>query len=255
MDPEREAQGHANYERMRSRISSLRAEAVAPSPSPGSLLAREDRHTSFSPLSYQVKWQLQICAHHLEAFDRLVQYDGTLPTYAGYALIRAAIESAGQAHWLLQHNHSAQRVLRAIRSVWWDHIDARDFSRQRGYDDDELSTRVRAGLTKDLQSVKQLRQSVFDVKRLSHTDMLTDVERYLRLPDPSPLTTWRLCSALTHGNGLMAANVLQRRTLDDAEPQVKTLSPSWSVTSALIRTTLDTFDAAIALLIQRGGSS
>ncbi|MDF2916578.1 MAG: hypothetical protein K0S70_795 [Microbacterium sp.] len=251
IDAAGERLGRDNYEKLRTGILSMKERALEIEPVPGGLLDREDQRTDLMPLSHQVKWHLQVAAHHLQAFDRLVQSEDTLPTYSGYALIRACIESAAQAHWLIHHEHSAKRVLRALLSAWWDHRDAVAFARSLDRLDEDWDKRVREGLDAKRAAVKSLRQTSLDVPRTSHTDMLIDVERRLILPAPTPLTTWRLCSSLTHGNSSIATMALQRRVLDEAAPHVHSATSSWLLVSALVRSTVETFDAAVALLRRR----
>lgn len=255
IDAARELRSRQEYDRLRDRLPTMTEKVLAITPVAGGLLEREDELTSYSPLSYQVKWQLQLTAHHLRAFDQLVRSEALPPAFAGYPLIRAAIEAAAQAHWLLQNGKSAQRVLRALRGSWWDHADAMAFSRSVGEPDENWDSKSRAAIEAKRRAVKALHQSVLDVPRLSHTDMLKEVERKLSLPMPTPLVAWRLCSSLTHGNSLVASMALQRKVVDSAAPQVHMATSSWTVVTPLIRTTVATFDAALELLERHAATS
>lgn len=251
----RELRSRREYEELHRRLPTMTEEVLSITPVPGGLLEREDELTRYSPLSYQVKWQLQLTAQHLRAFDQMVEPGLPPPAVAGYPLIRAAIEAAAQAHWLLQNGKRAQRVLRALRSSWWDHSDAMVISRSLGQPDPEWDRKTREALERGRLEVKELAQASLDVPRLSHSDMLTDVERHLKLPMPTPLIAWRLCSSLTHGNSLVASMALQRQVIDLAAPQLHTATSSWTIVSPLIRTTLATFDAAATLFGSRAAAS
>lgn len=127
VNPKLEQHGREQYNQLRSRILEMRQKALAVRITPEGLLAREDQRTSYSPISYQVRWQLQLAAEHLVAFDRLVEGHG-LPDYAGYVLIRAALETSATAYWLIQPNVSNRRVLRALRMAYWNQVDSAEFA-------------------------------------------------------------------------------------------------------------------------------
>lgn len=248
---EREAHSQREYNELFKAIETMKDRALAAEPETGSVLERDDANSGIIPLSWQVKWQLQLVAAYLTALDDLIETRG-LPYVAGYPLIRAAVESAGQAHWLLQHGHSHQRVLRALRTSWWDHRDAMRFSKSVGAYEAESDQKIRGTLLELRDGVKPLRQSELDTERLSHTDMLTDVGRKLRLPMPTPLQAWQLASAMTHGNTLVPGSTLQRTVIDPERPELHFAYGSWHLTVPLIRTAVSTSEAALKLLQDRG---
>lgn len=247
----REEYSRREFEELRLRIYAVRERIVPITPRPGGILEREDYRTESVALSWQVKWQLQLAAEHLMTLDRVVEAHD-LPVTSGYPLIRSSIECAGQAHWLLQNEKSSQRVLRALRTAWADHVDRMNLAKSvDGMYDPAADERVREHLLELRRRTKELRSTRVDVKRLNHTDMLTEVERKLKLSAPSPLVTWRLCSALTHGNALIANSTHQLVPIEGGQPNLYRARSSWHLTVPLIRSTLATIDAAIALLQRR----
>ncbi|MGH3040268.1 MAG: hypothetical protein ACRDNG_00745 [Gaiellaceae bacterium] len=249
--PELEQHGHEQYLKLRDRIHEMKQRALAVAITPGGLLAREDERTDYSPISYQVRWQLQLAAEHLVAFNRLVEAHG-LPDYAGYVLIRAGLETSATAYWIIQPNVSHGRVLRALRMAYWNQRDSAEFAIAAGFTDNTWDTERREYLELLRGKVKKLQQSKLDIRRISHTDLLTDVGRGLKLPQrPSALLAWRLCSSLAHGNSAAAVMALQHRQIRAEEPNVHRSTSSWALVSSLMRTAIDTFDGALDLFEKR----
>lgn len=247
VDPAREAGGRASYESLRLQIPTIKPRTMAIVAQPNSLLELDDQQTSFEPIAHQVRWQLQVTYENLTALDQLIQAHG-LPTYAGYPLIRAAVEAAAQALWLIQHNHSAKRAIRALRSSYWQSSEAANLSDSLGYPDPDRDERVRGALEQLRRKIKALHQQPLDVDRISRTDMLREVERHLKLPQPTPLVTWRLCSSLAHANSYTASFSMQRTQRSPDEPQLWVATSSWAMVASMVRTTLAVTDAAIARL-------
>ena len=245
-----EQQGREQYALLRPRIKSMRRQALAVEIVPGTLMHREDHRTSYSPISYQVRWQLQLASEHLVALDRLVEGHG-LPDYAGYVLIRAAIETAASAYWLTQPEVSDRRVLRALQMAWWNQDAAAEFATAAGFDQTDNDREIKAQLNELRGKIKSLRQAKLDKPHLSHSDMLTAVERTISVNHPMPLLAWRQCSALAHGNSAVAVMSLQHRMIRAEEPNVHKSTSSWAIVSALTRTALDMFDSALASFEKR----
>lgn len=238
VDPGLERFGQTQYQDLKPRISAMKDEALGVVVLPGSLLSREDGRTSFSPISYQVRWQLQLASEHLVAFTRLVDGHG-LPNYAGYVLIRAAIESAACALWLLQPQKSDRRVLRALQMSWWNQTDAALFSTAAGFDPSARDAEIKSELTELRMAVKSLRQTSLDKTRISHTEMLTTVQRTSSIANPTPLVAWRQCSALAHGNSAVAEMSMQHEAIHAEEPRIHVSRASWALVSALLRTAVN----------------
>lgn len=252
--PELERHGREQYEELRDRIRQMRQRALAVDITPEGLLAREDQRTEYSPISHQVRFQLQLAAEHLVALDRLIEGHG-LPDYAGYVLIRAALEASATAYWLIQPNVSHRRVLRALRMAYWNQRDSAEFAAAAGFADGAWDIERREYLEQLRSKIKGLHQTSLDVSRISHTDLLTDVGRGLKLTQrPSTLLAWRLCSSLAHGNSAAAVMALQHREIRPEEPNVHSSTSSWALVSSLVRTAVDTFDGALELFEKRAAA-
>ncbi|MCP1428209.1 hypothetical protein J3D45_000707 [Microbacterium foliorum] len=255
VNPDLERYGREQYDSLRPRIHQMRSRALAVAIAPDGMLAREDERTDYSPISYQVRFQLQLAAEHLVALDHLIQGHG-LPNYAGYVLIRAALETSATAYWLLQPNVSNRRVLHALRMAFWNQRDSAEFAAAAGHRGTAWDEERRAYLDLLRSKVKGLHQSSLDVPRLSHTDMLTAVGRKLKISQqPSTLLAWRLCSSLAHGNSAAAVMALQHRQINAGEANVHSATSSWALVSALVRTALATFDGALAQFEQRASTA
>lgn len=82
---------------------------------PGSRTAGDDTVTAPYHLSHAVAVALGAAQDHLHALRTLVADAGTLHTSSPFTLVRAAMEGAGQALWLLQPHDRRVRALRRFQ--------------------------------------------------------------------------------------------------------------------------------------------
>jgi hypothetical protein len=92
----------------------------APQPAAGSRLRADDALTDPYRLSHQVVLALISAVDHFEALLLLVQDAGVMPARAPFTLLRAALENASIAVWLLAPDDRKLRVLRLLRLMWTD---------------------------------------------------------------------------------------------------------------------------------------
>src|SRR5690349_15715455 len=81
----------------------------------GSALCGDDRRSAPYHVSHEAWQRLDSAVDHLFALKVLIADAGVLPTYAPFTLLRAAIENAASAVWLLDPSSRSERVLRRLR--------------------------------------------------------------------------------------------------------------------------------------------
>jgi hypothetical protein len=111
---------------------------------PGSLLGVVDAMSEPFQASHQIGYLLHTAVDHLHALKMLMEETGAQHTFAPYTLIRAAIESAATALWILQPD-MAREVAR--RSLNLEYADLNDLKRANttvdadaGHDEVRLET-------------------------------------------------------------------------------------------------------------------
>lgn len=92
----------------------------APDPAIGSSLRRDDEETHPYRLSHEVVMALISAVDHFESLRVLVQEAGVMPARAVFTLLRAGLENASIAVWLLSPVNRNERVVRLLRLVWAD---------------------------------------------------------------------------------------------------------------------------------------
>ncbi|OLR92562.1 hypothetical protein [Actinokineospora bangkokensis] len=101
-----------------------RIHAQQPPPEPGSSLAGDDKATDPYNLSHAVVEVLLSAVDHLETLRLVVQEQQTLPARGGFTLVRAVLENAAVAVWLLAPASRDERVFRLLRWEWADAEDS-----------------------------------------------------------------------------------------------------------------------------------
>lgn len=97
-----------------------RIQGPQPAAEEGSSLRRDDQATAPYQLSSSVVGALVSAVDHLDALRVLVEDAGVLHPRSPLTLLRAAIENAATAVWLLSPKSRDERVLRALRLQWAD---------------------------------------------------------------------------------------------------------------------------------------
>lgn len=121
-----------------------------PRPEPGSSLAGDDKATDPYLLSHAVVQVLISAVDHLETLRLVVQEQHVLPARGGFTLIRAALENAAVAVWLLAPSSSDERVFRLLR---WEWADA---------EDSDTALLLMGEMTSDATRTTQIQQAAAD---------------------------------------------------------------------------------------------
>jgi len=179
----------------------LRYAAVSSSPRPqpvsGSELDGDDQQLPGFPGSTLIRTQMDTAIEHLHALGVLLVDAKVAYPYALVTLLRASLEEAAEATWLLAPDQRDERVLRALR-VW-----CRDFGDRAEYEKMRPQQPGRkTGLDRQadmLALTKQLGLNAGPVGgRLNTTSIIAQAADIVGHKDEA-LRLWSLSSGLTHG--------------------------------------------------------
>ncbi|GAB1512552.1 hypothetical protein [Actinophytocola sp. KF-1] len=92
-------------------------------PVTGSALAADDDATRPHPLSYIALTALVAAVDHFHAAATLVSVGRVIHSNALFTLLRAALENASTAVYLMGPGDAKTRILRALRVTWSDMVD------------------------------------------------------------------------------------------------------------------------------------
>lgn len=244
---EQEAAWAAVLDDLCDRVAELEAIEESFAVSECSLLGADDRATAYDPVSYQVQYLMFSAFDNLRTLCDFVRNSG-MPTVAGYALRRSAIESAGQAVWLLSGGTRKKRVTRTLHRVWnGAELSDRALSRLDASRPSNLE-RIKVRLS-ELLTAAGCQPSILDRDHPSMTNMMIDSGRRQSWLTLQPVDVWRLCSSMTHGNRSVALVVLERRGESNADEVGANyvMTTSYRTVALFVRVTLQLVEHAIEL--------
>lgn len=187
-----------------------------PNPAPGSVLELERRHTSLHPTDAAV------ADYRARARDNLDQLFATMMDqesgrllarpYAQYSMIRAAIEAASMALWLVQSSKKPVRVLRCLQVSYRDVHDRYKLAALLAEDGPKLDAE-RDRRDKLLRRLDELKNTLdqLEHEKLRNPPQYTEIMQSVSggAPKPgggstyeviSPFVIWKLSSAFLHGS-------------------------------------------------------
>lgn len=238
------------------RIERLRStgEQKPQPPASGSELSRDDEALDPYMLSHAVSLATGIATDNLEAIRALIVDAGRTQPWAQYSLIRAALENATTALWLIGPDNPKERRYRRLRLAWNDVHEgeaARALLPKKPAEARSLSDRE-----------KQLRALAPDGRdiagRWSYRTPVRGAAEYLGAGTTADAleVAWRAYSGLSHGKWWATLSMLERKEepgYRDGEmnarltTSVEQLVPPMALTVQVVR-------AARALLTRRGAS-
>lgn len=202
----------------------------------GSQLDRDARLNPYDPADQQVIFCSGVAADHLGTLSRHTQAEG-LPTYAGFTLIRAAVEACSQGIWLLSGGTDDKRLFRALQAILRSRNDADALARSLGLTNPAGYERMSARLDELKNQRPGLRSKSLD-RDLKTTEVVLDAGRHVdRVQGLTGLDVWRAGSGFAHGNRTTAMMFMERRVIAD-HPERKSsdyyVTSSWYVTSLMV---------------------
>lgn len=187
------------------------------------------------------------------AFDLMfdVQNDRVLASpYSLYSLIRRAIESAALGVWVLDSEHTADRVLRSLQLTFRDTNDRRQFVELVAPDpyvakERERVEKIVARLTELKNTVDMLGQT-----QLGNPPQYTEILRSVSEPSTrngpgrysliSPLVVWKMSTAFIHGSGQLVQALSDFRQVTEFTEGIADVevTPSMQILAGCIHATV-----------------
>lgn len=226
--------------RWRDRIGGNQA-----APPEGSSLRGDDRATDPYQMSHAVHMALLSAVDHVDAVGTMVARAGVLHSHAPFTLLRAAIENAAVAVWLLEPAARSERVLRRLRLQWADFVDGDQASGGNADDLRKNKERLQGlGRTRGLSADEVASIAARTVGYGSIVELAGNANPYMTAE--IALLCWRACSGIAHAKPWAMLAILDTEETGQLSHDVHqlrvTASDSNIVTTAL----------TAALMIQRG---
>lgn len=170
---------------------------------PGSELAEDDDASRTDAVSHQARGLMTVAADNADALSTLMVKARVLPAFAGYSLLRNAIECAGIALWLIGPADSNTRVLRAIQLSYESLKDHRKLEAAR-VGEKLMGVDPTDPTLKKLVAERDKRPANVGVKLAppTLTERLESVEEYVTQHAPKQealIVYWQRGSGLAHG--------------------------------------------------------
>jgi hypothetical protein len=111
----------------------VRGQAEPSRPEPSSSLAKDDAILAPHRLSDAARSSLNIAVDNVHALRNLVAETHLVHPWAPFTLLRASLENAATAVWLLSPRDQHQRLLRRLRLKWADTVDMLNANKVMGH--------------------------------------------------------------------------------------------------------------------------
>jgi hypothetical protein len=175
--------------KMETRLQRLHGE-------PDSRLAVDDAAKPIDPPSAQM-FQLLWSSHdHIRMFAEFMDKTGSIPTLAGYTLVRSTIEGASLALWLMRAGTVNARVARSARLTWKNRSDIEPFTRKFGTHTPAITEWLRF----QLAAARGMKSVSFDRPFPKFSDIMNLADDVQPPTALTALDAWRACSGIAHSN-------------------------------------------------------
>jgi hypothetical protein len=185
------------------------AERVPPV-EPGSSLAGDDAKVPTLMVSSAAYQCFSRAVDHLHAVQALLFEAKMMHAYAPYGLLRAAVEAAGEAIWLLGPHGRQERIRRCLKRAYENVSKGAQFSELAG-----LQPSGRPAVTR-IQEIRNL-ATLHGIDpngvcgRWSTQQQLKYVDELLNKgKEPSAQALWQICSGFAHGREWATLGLLER---------------------------------------------
>jgi hypothetical protein len=202
-----------------------------PAVQPGSRSGGDDDATSPYQLTHAVEATLSHSLDHMHALRTMVADAGTIHMAAPFTLMRAALENAAVAAWLLLPDDRDERVRRRLLLALEDAAD--------GYKVRQLSETSIIGETleqrrarlADIGVAYGLPRSSLMGKMASWKTIVREAGAATKYDADHYEIMWRLCSGFTHGRSWSMLSTLQRTTVASVDDvfEVRLNAPAGAV--------------------------
>lgn len=202
-------------------LARIDPDADYPRPTSGSPLFADDERTHPFQASHAAWHALSHAVDSLHCLRSVLRDAHTIHMYASYALIRAALENASAAVWMLHPGSRTERVTRRLRFCA---LDVRSGERA-------LRPLGNAGLRPERERLDELRDiarraganAEMAVRRVGYGEIVEESGKALASGSQATMFVWRLCSGITHGDFWTTINAAERVELPGAPAEMVSL--------------------------------
>lgn len=203
---------------------------------PGSSLAGDDRATAPYQLSHVAEHAIGVAVGHLHCLRAAVQEAESLHAWAPYTLLRAAIESAAAALYLLGPASRDERVTCRLRLEWANQLDRDRMARCFGAPVEPSLAQNREHLRGIVARRRSLRDAVIFGSPPGYAAVVRGGGTASSLGGPLTEGLWRRCSGMTHGRSWALLSVLDREQVSRAAEGVLHVRLTSSATDVAMTT-------------------
>ncbi|MFF2549196.1 hypothetical protein ACFVUY_42470 [Kitasatospora sp. NPDC058063] len=229
----------------------------------GSALAGDDARTDPYRLSHSAVLALVVAIDHLRALTALVRRevkDGEqqmlLHSHAPFTLLRAALENAARAVWLLGPSRRLDRVSRCLRMHHADIANVTAKATLLDFEPDKAEVEERKNRIKALLRAAGVQEADLtngNLRMPGYGKIVADAGN--RTGTANAELWWSLCSSLAHGDQSGTLAVLKRRiTATDGDVHSLRISAPLGAVVAAVKNTVGMAESAVALYSDRARS-
>ncbi|TWJ20853.1 hypothetical protein [Micromonospora endolithica] len=181
-------------------------------------LSRDDKETHPYQLSQAAWHALSHAVDHLHCLRTLLKDARVMHMYAPYSLARAALENASAAVWLLAPDDRPERMLRRLRFAA---LDIRGGEAMRKLVD-ASGTKTEAERLDQLRVIAKRRgiEQSAATKHVGYAEIVKAAGDTMPGGHKPYLLTWKMCSAIAHGDLWATLNVVSRTELPGAPADI-----------------------------------
>lgn len=179
-----------------------------------SAMRRDDKETRPYELSQAAWHSLSHAVDHLHCLRTLLKDAHLMHMYAPYSLARAALENASTAVWLLAPDDRSERILRRLRFAALD-IRGGEAAKKLIGATGPKSEAERLAEVRAIAQRRGLNESAA-VNHVSYAEIVKAAGDTMPGGNKPFLLTWKMCSAIAHGDFWATLNVVSRMELPGA---------------------------------------
>lgn len=186
-------------------------------PQERSTLSRDDKETHPHRMSHAAWHSLSHAVDHLNCLRTLLKDAQMMHMYAPYSLVRAAVENACAAVWLLAPDDRAERIRRRLRFAALDIKGGEAVKELVGTPGRPRSEEARL---EELREIARRRgvDPKSAVRRVTYGEIVEAAGETMSGGKVPFVLTWKMCSAIAHGDLWATINMVNREEIPGAPP-------------------------------------
>jgi hypothetical protein len=215
-------QSHADAEQVVFHPLPPLSHTYCPPPPDRSPLKADNDRTAPYQLGHAAWHAISHAVDHLHCLRALIADAQLLNMYAPYTLVRAALENASAAVWLLAPASRTDRITRRLRLATLDLRSADKVATVMG-------TRMNPALADRLDELTAIARvagvaEADALRRLGYEEIVRDAGPVLDIGTVLPVVIWRACSGISHGDLWATLTMTTHTPLPRSDPDTPTMS-------------------------------